>query len=130
MEVEVGIFLLQTQEVVEVEHLVQRTCTIEVVHLAVRGMQRLCHVHNLSTQRSHTGTATNPYHLLLRVEVRVEVAERTAHNHLVAGFQREDVRRGNTRVDIHEAALVGLERWCGDTHGQHEDVALGGIVGH
>ena len=62
--------------------------------------------------------------------MRVEVAEGTAHDDLVARFQREDVGRGNTWVDLHEAALVGLERWCCDTHGKHEDVALSGIVGH
>ena len=60
----------------------------------------------------------------------MEVAERTAHDHLVARFQREDVRRSDTRVDIHEARAVGLERRRSDTHGQHEDVALGRIVGH
>ena len=130
VEVEVGILLLQAQEVVEIEHLVERAGTIEVVHLAILGVQRLGHVHDLCAQRSHTGTTTNPDHLLLRVEVWVEVAERTTHDHLVARFQREDVRRGDTGVDLHEATLVGLERRRGDTNGEHEHITLGRIVGH
>ena len=59
MEVEVGVLLLQSEEILEIEHLVQRACTIEVVHLA-----------------------------------------------------------------------IGLEWRCGDTHGEHEDITLGRIVGH
>ena len=130
VEMEVGEILLQTEEVLEIEHLVERTRTIEIVHLAIGGMERLGHVHNLRTERSHTGTTTNPDHLLLRVEVRMEVAERTTHNHLVAGFQREDVRRSDTGVHIHEAAAIGLERRCGNTHGEHEHVTLSRVVGH
>ena len=91
VEVEVGIFLLQSEEVVEIEHLVQCSRTIEIVHLAVGSVQSLCHVHNLRTQRSHTGTTTYPYHLLLRVEVRMEITVRTAHHHLVTRFEGEDV---------------------------------------
>ena len=93
-------------------------------------MQRLRHVHDLRTQRSHTGTTADPNHFFLAVEVRMEVAVRAAHRHLVTRFQREDVRRSDTRVHIHETATVGLERRRGDTHGQHEHVAFGRIVGH
>ena len=60
----------------------------------------------------------------------VEVAERSTHNHLVARFQREDVRRSDTWVHIHETALVGLEWRCGDTNGKHKYITLGRIVGH
>src|SRR5574344_2786308 len=74
VEVEVGILLLQSEEVVEIEHLVECACAIEVVHLAVGSVQRLGHVHNLRAQRSHTSTTTYPYHLLLGADVRMEVA--------------------------------------------------------
>ena len=62
------------------------------MHLAVGRMQRLCHVHDLRTQRSHAGTTTDPNHFFLAVEMRMEVTVRTTHNHLVTRFQREDVR--------------------------------------
>src|SRR5574344_133037 len=65
MEVEVGILLFQSEEVVEIEHFAQRTGTVEIVHLSVAGVQGLRHVHDLCAQRSHTGTATYPYHLFL-----------------------------------------------------------------
>ena len=77
VEVEVGILLLQAEEVVEIEYLVQGAGTVEVVHLAVLRMQCLRHVHDLCAQRSHTGTTAYPDHLLLRIEVRVEVTVRT-----------------------------------------------------
>ena len=130
VEVEVRILFFQAQEVVEIEYLVQCTSTIEIVHLTIGGMQRLGHVHDLSAQRSHTSTTTNPNHLLLRVEVWVEVAIRTTHNHLIARLQREDVRRCDTWVHLHEATLVGLERRCSDTNGQHEHITFGRIVCH
>ena len=87
MEVEVGILLLQAEEVVEIEHLVEGAGTIEVVHLAILRVERLGHVHDLCTQRSHTGTTTDPNHLALRVEMRMEVAVRATHDHLVAWLQ-------------------------------------------
>ena len=64
----------------------------EEVKLTVGSVQSLGHVHNLSTQWSHTGTTTNPDHLLARGEVRMEVTVRTTHHYLVAWLQREDVR--------------------------------------
>ena len=91
MEVEVGELLLQSEEVVKIEHLVERAGTIEIVHLTVGGVQSLRHVHNLSAQRSHTGTTTYPYHLTLGVEVGMEVTIRTAHDNLVARLEGEDV---------------------------------------
>ena len=131
MEVEVGIILLQLQEVLQIEHFVQGTCTIEVVHLAVCGMQRTGHVHDLCAQRSHTGTTTYPNHFLLRIEDRMEISVRTTHGHLVTRFQREDVRRGDTRHHILEAYLrFRFERRSGDTYRQHDAVAFSRIVGH
>ena len=38
MEPEIGEFLFQLQEVVQVEHLVEGACAVEEVHDAVRGM--------------------------------------------------------------------------------------------
>ena len=130
VEVEVGILLLQSEEVVKIEDLVERTSTIEVVHLTVGGVERLRHVHDLRTERGHTGTTTYPDHLTFGVEVRVEITERSAHRHLVAWFQREDIRRSNTGIHIHEAALVGFEWRSSNTHGEHEHITLSRIVGH
>ena len=130
VEVEIREFLLQTEEIFEIENLVQRTRTVEIMHFAVGRLQSLGHVHNLGTQRSHSCASTDPNHLLFRVEMRMEVAKRTAHRHLVAGFQRENIRRGDTRIHLHETALVGLHRRRGDTNSQHENVALGRIVCH
>ena len=77
VEVEVRELLLQLPEVLKEERLAESACAVEEVELAVGSVQRLCHVHDLSTQRSHTCTTTNPNHLLARSEVRVEVAVRT-----------------------------------------------------
>ena len=63
MEVEVGEVLLQLMEVVKVEDLVEGTGTVEVVHLSVGAVERAGEVHNLSTQRGHTGTTANPDYL-------------------------------------------------------------------
>ena len=135
VEVEVGIFLLDAVEVVEIEYFVERTRTIEIVHRTVGGMQGLCHVHDLRTQRSHTGTTAYPDHLgflchLGRVFLDMELAIGTRHDDLVARLEGEDIRRSDTGIDIHEARTVGFERRRSDTHGQHEYVAFGRIVGH
>ena len=91
VEMEVGVFLLQSEEVVELEHFVKGACAIEVVHLTIGSVQSLGHVHDLSAQRSHTGTTTYPNHLAIRVEMRMEVAVRSTHHYLVAWLQGEDV---------------------------------------
>ena len=90
------------------------------------------HVHNLGTQRSHTGTATDPNHFTTGAVLGTELSVRTAHDDLVAGLQREDVRRSDTGVHIHEAGplILRLEGRRGNTHVQRDDVALIGIVGH
>ena len=64
VEMEIGIFLLQLLEVFKEECFTQSACSIEEVELAVACMERFCHVHDLSAKRSHTGTTTNPNHLL------------------------------------------------------------------
>ena len=61
MELEVGEFLLKLQEVVEIEYLVERARAVEVVHLAVGGLQGLCHVHDLGAER---GPAPPPIHII------------------------------------------------------------------
>ena len=77
VEVEVRIFLLQFPEVLKEEGFTKRTSAIEEVKLTVARVKSLGNVHDLSTQRSHTCTTTNPDHLLARCEVRMEVAIRT-----------------------------------------------------
>jgi len=60
----------------------------------------------------------------------MEVSVRTTHRHLVTRFQGKDVRRSDTRINIHKATAVGLERRSSDTYCQHEHITLGRIVGH
>ena len=91
MEVEVGEILLELMEIIEIEHLVESTGTIEVVHLTVTAVERAGHVHDLCTQRSHTSTTADPDHFLLRVEMGMEVTVGTTHDNLVAGLECEDV---------------------------------------
>ena len=136
VEVEVGEVLLELQEVVEERNLFQRTGTIEVVHgtLAVFVLHAVAleHVHDLSTQGSHTGTTADPNHLAACAVLRTELTVRATHDDLVTGFEAEDVRRGDTRVDIHEAGalLLRLEGRRGDTDVEGDDVALVGVVSH
>ena len=63
VEVEVVELLLQCEEVVEEWDLLLCACTVEVVHLTVAALTGLEHVHDLCTERSHTGTTTYPNHL-------------------------------------------------------------------
>ena len=132
MEVEVGEVLFESKEVVEVEHFAQRACAVEVVHLAVARIEGACHVHDLRAQGGHTGTAAHPNHLFLAVENGVKVAVGAAHNHLVAGLERENIAAGDTGHHVHKsgALVFGFERWRGNAHGEHKAVALGGIIGH
>ena len=88
---EVGELLLKLPEILHEEGFIQATGTIEEVELTVGAMQRLRHVHDLRAERSHTCSSTNPNHLLLRVEMGMEISIRTTHHYLVAGLQTEDV---------------------------------------
>ena len=139
VEVEVGKVFLQLVEVVEVEHLVQRACAVEVVHRAVLAMQRAGEVHDLRAEGGHAGAAADPYHLVAVGTVApgavvgaayAELAVGAAHDDLVAGLQREDIAGGDTGVDVLESAAVGREGRRCNTDGEHKDVALGGVVGH
>ena len=132
MERKVREILLDLQEVFQIEYFIQRTCTVEVSHLTVCSMQCLRQVHDLGTQRSHTGTTANPHHFLLRIEYRVEVSVRTTHDYLITRFQCEDIRRSDTRRYIHKALslIFRLERRSCDTYCQHDTVALCRIVSH
>ena len=49
MELEVREILFYLQEVFQIEHFVQRTCTVEVVHGTICDVQCLCQVHDLCT---------------------------------------------------------------------------------
>ena len=132
MECEVREVFFDLQEVLQIEYFVQRTGTIEVRHLTIGNVQCLRQVHDLCTQRSHTGTTTNPHHFLLRVEYRMEVSVRTTHDNLVTWFQREDIRRSDTRHYIHKSGTLffRFERWSSDTYSQHDTVTFRRIVGH
>ncbi len=131
MEVEVGELFLKLQEVLEIEQFVEGARAVEIVHFAVAGVEGLCHVHDLSAERGHTCAAANPHHLFLGVENGVEVSVRTAHEHLVAGLEREDIARCDTWHHVLETNLgFRFERRGRYAHGEHEAVALGGIVGH
>ncbi len=132
VECEIREFLFYFQEVLQIEHFVQSTCTIEIRHLAICSLQRLSHVHNLSTQRSHTGTTADPHHFSLRVEDRMEITVRTAHCYLVTRFQGKDIRRSDTRHYILESRTLfsRFERRSSDTYSQHDTVAFSRIVSH
>ena len=65
VEVEVRELLLHLQEVLHEEDLVDGTGAVEVMHLTIRSVERLQHMHDLRTERSHTGTTTDPNHLFL-----------------------------------------------------------------
>ena len=135
VEMEVGELLLQREEILEEEDFVDSTSTVEIVHLTVAALAGLEHVHDLRTQRSHTGSTTDPDHLLLAVINRTELTVRTAHANFIPRFEREDIGRSDTAGYIHElrtirALLFGFERRRGDTHGKGDDIALVGIVSH
>ena len=136
VEVEVGEVLLELQEVIEERNLLQRAGTIEIVHGAltvfILHTVTLQHMHDLSTQRSHTGTTTDPNHLTTCAVLRTELTIGAAHDDLITGLQAKDVAGSNTRVDIHETRtlLLRLEGRCGDTDVEGDDVALVGVVGH
>ena len=67
MEVEVREVLLKLEEVIEEWNFLKSTRTIEVVHWTLTilwsNTMSLEHVHDLCTERSHTGTTTYPDHL-------------------------------------------------------------------
>ena len=96
MEVEVREFLLESEEVVEEWDFLKRTCTIEIVHwtLTVFWSDAIAleHVHDLSTERSHTCTTTDPDHLATCAVLWTELTVRTRHDHLVTWLEAEDVR--------------------------------------
>ena len=128
---EIGEFLFQFPEVFQEESLAQSTCSIEEVHLSVCGVKGLSHMHDLCTQRCHTGSTTNPNHLFARSKVGMEVSIRTTHHHLVARFEAENIRRADTSGHIHETYLRTRQERCGsNTHGKGDDVSLCRIVGH
>ena len=62
VETEIGEFLFNCQEIFKIEHFVKRTCYIEIVHDAICCAKCFGHVHDLSTQRSHTSATTYPHH--------------------------------------------------------------------
>ena len=135
VEMEVRELLLQREEIVEEEDFVDSTCAVEIVHLTVAAVAGRQHEQDPRAQRGHTGSTTNPNHLLLTIVNRTELAIRTAHAHLVARFEREDIRGSDTAGYVHELRSVGallfrFERRCSDTDGEGDDVALVGVVRH
>ena len=58
------------------------------------------------------------------------VSGRLSGRHLVARLAREDVRRADARVHLHERTRGAVERRRGDTDVQHDDVPLGRVVRH
>ena len=139
VEVEVGVVALQLAEVVEIEDLVEGAGAIEIVHGTVDAMERAREVHDLGTQGSHAGATADPYHLVAARVVdpgavvgaaHAELAVGAAHDDLVARIEGENVGGGDAGVDGHKAGTVGLEGRGGDADGEHEDIALVGVVGH
>ena len=77
VEVEVVELLVECEEVVEERNLLEGTCSLEVVHLAVACVEGLEHVHDLCTERSHTGTTADPNHLTTSAVLWTELSVRT-----------------------------------------------------
>ena len=69
-------------------------------------------------------------HFFVRSILHEEFAVGSRNRHFVARLAREDIRRADTRIDLHEAARRLVERRSGDTDVEHDDIALGRVVGH
>ena len=102
------------------------------MHLAVLYLKSAEHVHDLCTERCHTGTTAYPYHLTSCTILRTELSIWARHDDLVAWLEGEDIRGGYAWIDIHEAwtLVLWFEWWGGDTHIKGYDIALIRIVGH
>ncbi len=86
----------------------------------------------MTAHRRHTCTAADENQLLRIGQIvgQEELAVRTRNRHLVAGLAREDVRRTNAGIHLHERTGSTVERRRSNADVQHDDVALGRMVGH
>ena len=118
-------------EVVEVGSLLQCAGAVPERYGTLR-LLGLEQVHDVAAHRGHAGAAADEDQLLRVGQVvrQEELAVGTRDGHLVARLAREDVRRADTRVHLHERARGPVERRRGDTDVEHDDVALGRVVGH
>src|SRR5574344_1305142 len=130
MEREVRELFLQLSEIFFVEDIGCRTSTIPIRNLSITNIQCLQQVKNMSTKRSHSDTTTYIKHLVLRIENRMEFSIRATHHHLIAWFQRENVRRSNTWAHLLESTMDSVEWRSSNTDIQHDAIAFSRIVGH
>src|SRR5690606_33984549 len=113
VEPEVRELLLDVAEVIHVEELLPGTTAVPVGHLP-GGLFRLEQVENMSTEGSHTGTATDIDHFAVG-RVDVELPVRTRDRNLVARLPGEDVGRANPGVHVHPAIVGAIPGRSGDT---------------
>ena len=128
VEREVGELLLYLVEILEIEGLLERTGTVPERYRTL-GLLGLEQVHQMASHGGHTGTTANEDKLLIVGQVvgQEELSVGARDGDLVTRFERVDVRRADTRIDIHETTRCAVERRCRDTHVELDDVALGGI---
>ena len=131
VEFEVGKILLDLVELVEVGNLLQGARAVPERHGTV-GLFGFEQMHQVAAHRSHARTAADEDQLLRVGQVvgQEELAVRTRDRDLVTRLARENIRRADTRIDLHEAARSLVERRRGDTDVEHDDIALGRVVGH
>ena len=126
--VEVGILFLNLVEFVHIRSFLQGARAIPERDFPV-GVHRVEQVEDVRAHRSHTGATADEHHLVVRF-AQEEFTVRSGNGHLVAGFAGEDERRADARVHRHETARGAVERRCGNTDVQHDDVAFRRRVCH
>ena len=128
VESEVGELTLDLTEVLFVEDLGAGACSVPVGHFATR-LHGIEEVKELGTKGSHTCATADVDHFGVRF-VDMEVTVGSAHLDLVAGLEVKDVRGGDTRRNLHPAAVFTVERRSGDADVEGDDVAFRGVIGH
>ena len=131
VHLEVGELLLDRVELVHIGSLLQGTSTIPERYGTLR-LLGLEEVHQVAAHRRHTCTTTDEDQLLRvgQVLIEEELAVGARDRHLVTRLAREDVRRADTRVHLHKAAIHAIKRRRCDTDVEHDDIALCGVIGH
>ena len=84
----------------------------------------------MGSQGGHTCSAADVEHFAFGVEVDVKLAVRTGDFHFVAGFAAKDVGGALAWRDVHPTVALAIPRRGGDADVEHNDIALGGVVGH
>ena len=93
-------------------------------------MQGAEKVHEMRTQRRHTRSTADIYHFAPRI-LYMEISIRPREGYFVAGLARKDIGRTYTGLDTgRPCTRRTIERRRSDTDIEHDDISLGGIIGH